>query len=460
MEHNIDHRLLDSLDNATNEDEVEIKGFTSRVVYTLHTLLLLHYRREDLAFIQATVFLEDAMHNFRIRRVFRPFFLLQNSTMMKKIVKGIKKTLPQILSILAVLCLHLLLFSVLGMLFFPPFKEGSEGRTDFGRLNNSIINLLVLLTTANNPDGLYCLLNMLTAVIYNQFRGSLLESMQSSYLRRRIGIQAAFEILHAGTCEKTDSNQLSSLEQGRRFFIHTFEPNDTLMHMLKALQNYGSQQLSSSQFHDLMDLYYTEKSNFARVLISGDISQPSRSDIRSLWIAELVCVIKYSDIIFRSLPAPDLEGSWNCIQVVNILVVLRFLAIVFHVKVIYYVFAIIGMELFKDSIPVPTTNERWAQLYFIAWYLVCVIICLNVFIALILEAFITRWDTDNRPQQDDTHMSRLSLHKIFSYIEIPDKELKTCKIANKDSSYSINSELACGHTYEFCDRLTTIFGVT
>ncbi|RDD38831.1 Two pore calcium channel protein 2 [Trichoplax sp. H2] len=208
----------------------------------------------------------------------------------------------------------------------------------------------------------------------------------------------------------------------------------------------------------------------------------------SLVIAELVCVIKYSDIIFRSLPAPDLEGSWNCIQVVNILVVLRFLAIVFHVKqlslvyetlldtlrnlkamagvliVIYYVFAIIGMELFKDSIPVPTTNESdinftcgtyqqldyyainfndfasaivvlwnimivnnwhvflrayrelvspWAQLYFIAWYLVCVIICLNVFIALILEAFITRWDTDNRPQQDDTHMSRLSLHKIF-----------------------------------------------
>uniref|UniRef100_A0A8B9FDE8 Ion transport domain-containing protein n=1 Tax=Amazona collaria TaxID=241587 RepID=A0A8B9FDE8_9PSIT len=89
----------------------------------------------------------------RIRRVLRPFFLLQNSSMMKKTLKSI---------------------------------------------NNSLTSLLVLLTTANNPDvmipaysknraysiffilftvlGNLFLMNLLTAIIYNQFRGYLLVS--------------------------------------------------------------------------------------------------------------------------------------------------------------------------------------------------------------------------------------------------------------------------------------------
>lgn len=43
--------------------------------------------------------------------------------------------------------------------------------------------------------GLYFFLNMLTAVIYNQFRGYLTSSLQASFFRRRVGIRAAFEVL-------------------------------------------------------------------------------------------------------------------------------------------------------------------------------------------------------------------------------------------------------------------------
>nr|XP_006819327.1 PREDICTED: two pore calcium channel protein 2-like [Saccoglossus kowalevskii] len=110
-------------------------------------------------------------------------------------------------------------------------KIEEEGLKQFSSLMVSFMSLLVLLTTANNPDdqtdhawvrrpwsvsakwheskddfaslhrcksGMYFFLNMLTAVIYNQFRGYLLSSMQASYFRRRLAIRAAFEVLKSG----------------------------------------------------------------------------------------------------------------------------------------------------------------------------------------------------------------------------------------------------------------------
>lgn len=174
----------------------------------------------------------------RIHRLLRPFFLLQNSSLMKKLLRAIKRTVPEILSVLFLLLLHLWFFTMCGMLFFPQASRQNstlashqcdlntndsasgaacEGYKYFSRLEDSLRSLLVLLTTANNPDvmmpaymknryyaiffitftviGLYFFLNMLTAVIYNQFRGYLTSSLQASFFRRRVGIRAAFVVL-------------------------------------------------------------------------------------------------------------------------------------------------------------------------------------------------------------------------------------------------------------------------
>ncbi|KAK0064412.1 two pore calcium channel protein 2 [Biomphalaria pfeifferi] len=234
----------------------------------------------------------------RVRRLLRPFFILQNSSLMKKIAKCLQRTLPEVLSVLVLLTIHIIFATMFAMLLFPIYEikktnatltysndtnssiiisGPDEGMKYFNSLMDSFVNLLILLTTANHPDvtlpaygknrfasiffiiyliiGLYFLMNMLLAIIYNQFRGYFLSSMQTSLVRRRLAVRAAFEVLSS----KFLSNvSISSLRRGIGVNIvkRIVEQSDLPKHVHRTLteklnKNKESKIYSATQFQEL-----------------------------------------------------------------------------------------------------------------------------------------------------------------------------------------------------------------
>ncbi|NXG57534.1 TPC2 protein, partial [Hemiprocne comata] len=214
----------------------------------------------------------------RIRRILRPFFLLQNSSMMKKTLKSINSTLPEMASVVLLLAVHLSLFTMFAMLLFARTKDGQQDKEwvrYFRNLPDSLTSLLVLLTTANNPDvmipaysknraysiffilftvlGNLFLMNLLTAIIYNQFRGYLLKSVQSSLFRRRLGIRAAFEVL--SSLKETHAQQsYVSVEALLRVVQKVEMDSRCRQAIMRSLKTWCScDKLSAAQFQKLFE---------------------------------------------------------------------------------------------------------------------------------------------------------------------------------------------------------------
>lgn len=78
-----------------------------------------------------------------------------------KVGDALTLTLSNVVSLRSVtilLGIHVYFFSVIGMILFPPAKDSRTDRADegtkyFADFPDAVLNLIVLLTTANNPDG-------------------------------------------------------------------------------------------------------------------------------------------------------------------------------------------------------------------------------------------------------------------------------------------------------------------
>ena len=116
-----------------------------------------------LSIIDVIITLKVPAYTYRFRRLLRPFIFIQSSSMMKKLLKSVFLTVPEVLSVLLLLGFHLYFFTMIGMLVLPTtMKNEKPGDRDlfdspqgFERLDTAIISLLVLLTTGTTTIYIY-----------------------------------------------------------------------------------------------------------------------------------------------------------------------------------------------------------------------------------------------------------------------------------------------------------------
>ncbi|KAM9078503.1 two pore channel protein 2 isoform 7-T11 [Megaptera novaeangliae] len=512
----------------------------------------------------------------QVRRLLRPFFLMQNSSMMKKTLKCIRCSLPEMASVGLLLAIHLCLFTVLGLLLFPGEKD-RERLAHFRSLPEALTSLLVLLTTANNPDvmipaysknrlyaiffiaftliGSLFLMNLLTAIIYNQFRGYLMKSLQTSLLWRRLGIRAAYQVLSSMTAEGEAHPEGVGVKL--QDFLQVLQKvqlgSDRKQAIMEKLHSRSGDLLSADEFQKLFDEFdkrvikehpprpeywspFLQSAQFlfshryfdylgnlmalgnlvticVFLVLDADVLPEDRDDfvlgiLNGVFIlyyllemllkvfalglqgylvsssnvfdgllTVVLLVLEISTLAAYGFPhlgwKPEVLGLlslWDVTRLVNMLAVFRFLRVIPRVElmavvastildliknmrafggilvVVYYVFAVIGIILFRGVIVAPGNSSLapdngsapcgsfeqleywtnnfddfaaalvtlwdvmvvnnwqvfldafrryagpWSKIYFVLWWLVSSVIWVNLFLALILENFLHKWD--------------------------------------------------------------------
>ena len=85
---------------------------------------------------------------------------------------------------------------------------------------------------------------------------------------------------------------------------------------------------------------------------------------------------------------------------------LRYFANNFHdfassLVVLWDVMVVNNWFIFLDKYGTDSFLGNWSKLYFIAWWLVAVIIFVNLFISLVLETFLVKWEAVHRSQEEN-----------------------------------------------------------
>nr|KAF6325896.1 two pore segment channel 2 [Myotis myotis] len=402
--------------------------------------------------------------------------------------------------------------------------------------------------------GSLFLMNLLTAIIYNQFRGYLLKSVQASLFRKRLGTRAAYEVLSWMADREARPQGVGVKAQDLLQVLQKVQVDSTHKQaIMEKVRSHGDGLLSADEFQKLFNeldkslmkehpprpeyqspflrvaqflfghryfdylgnvivlanlvsicvflvhdagvqpqdrddfmlgilncvfiLYYLAEMllKVFALGLSGYLSYPS--NVFDGLLTAILLVLEISTLAVYRFPhpgwKPELRGLlslWDMVRLVNMLIVFRFLRIIPSMKlmavvastilglirnmrafggilvVVYYVFAIVGINLFRGAIVPPPGNislapngsapcgsyeqleywannfddfaaalvtlwnvmvvnnwqvfldayQRysgpWSKIYFVLWWLVSSVIWINLFLALILENFLHKWD--------------------------------------------------------------------
>ncbi|KAK9391628.1 two pore calcium channel protein 1 [Crotalus adamanteus] len=219
-----------------------------------------------LQFVETVVVLVRQTSHLRITRALRCIFLVdcRYCGAVRRNLRQIFQSLPPFIDILLLLLFFMVIFAILGFYLFSPNKSDPY----FNTLENSLVNLFVLLTTANFPDvmmpsyarnpwscvffivylsiELYFIMNLLLAVVFDTFSAIEKMKFRSLLLHKRMAIQHAYRLLVSK--QRPSGIAFKQFDGLLRFYAPRMNVRDRYL-TFKALSQ------SSSPLVSLKDMY-------------------------------------------------------------------------------------------------------------------------------------------------------------------------------------------------------------
>ncbi|KAM7391874.1 hypothetical protein PAMP_022525 [Pampus punctatissimus] len=224
-----------------------------------------------LQFVEAIVVLIRQTSHVRVTRALRPIFLVdcRYCGAVRRNLRQIFQSLPPFIDILLLLLFFMVIFAILGFCLFSPNKADPYFKT----LEDSLVSLFVLLTTANFPDvmmpsysknrwscvffivylsiELYFIMNLLLAVVFDTFNDVEKMKFKSLLLHKRSAIDHAFQLLVSR--QRPMGVSLKQFDGLMRFYRPRMSARDRFL-TYKALNTSGAPMLSLQDFYKFYEV--------------------------------------------------------------------------------------------------------------------------------------------------------------------------------------------------------------
>ncbi|XP_066545157.1 two pore channel protein 1 isoform X1 [Amia ocellicauda] len=224
-----------------------------------------------LQFVEAIVVLVRQTSHVRVTRALRPIFLVdcRYCGAVRRNLRQIFQSLPPFIDILLLLLFFMVIFSILGFYLF----SHNAANQYFNTLENSIVSLFVLLTTANFPDvmmpaysqnrwscvffivylsiELYFIMNLLLAVVFDTFNGVEKMKFKSLLLHKRSAIDHAFQLLVSR--QRPNGVSFKQFDGLMRYYRPRMSTRDRFL-TFKALNQSSAAMLSLKDFYNFYEV--------------------------------------------------------------------------------------------------------------------------------------------------------------------------------------------------------------
>ncbi|MCI4394713.1 hypothetical protein PGIGA_G00171980 [Pangasianodon gigas] len=309
-------------------------------------------------FVEAIVVLVRQTSHLRVTRALRPIFLVdcRYCGAVRRNLRQIFQSLPPFIDILLLLLFFMVIFAILGFCLFSTNPADHY----FNTLENSIVSLFVLLTTANFPDvmmpaysrnrwsciffivylsiELYFIMNLLLAVVFDTFNGVEKVKFKSLLLHKRSAIEHAFQLLVSR--QRPDGISLRQFDGLLRFYRPRMRARDRFL-TFKALNQSGTPMLSLQDFYNVYEVMGLKW----KARRSGEHWFDDLPHTAFLIFKGINLVVKSRVFQYIMYIVVAVNGIWILVETNMLSSNLGLTLIIF-----YYSFAIVGMEFFADVV--------------------------------------------------------------------------------------------------------------